>query len=147
MRFLIVDDATIGRNAYFAISESIQGIYRLVRGNTRRQVNQYLYVARCQVFYLLYLDFTFFACLYNRVANTGYRFPVRNFFDSKCLIINLFNFSAYAYRTATFSVIVFRNVDAAALSFPLYFESSVCQFGGGNYCIFADFQIRWKRST
>ena len=143
MRFLIVDDATIGRNAYFAISESIQGIYRLVRGNTRRQVNQYLYVARCQVFYLLYLDFTFFACLYNRVANTGYRFPVRNFFDSKCLIINLFNFSAYAYRTATFSVIVFRNVDAAAcLEIRIQFEFLFMQIVDG--CIAKFIEVMGK---
>ena len=143
MRFLIVDDATIGRNAYFAISESIQGIYRFVRGNTRRQVNQYLYVARCQVFYLLYLDFAFFACLYNRVANTGYRFPVRNFFDSKCLIINLFNFSAYAYRTATFSVIVFRNVDAAAcLEIRIQFEFLFMQIVDG--CIAKFIEVMGK---
>ena len=143
MRFLIVDDATIGRNAYFAISESIQGIYRLVRGNTRRQVNQYLYVARCQVFYLLYLDFTFFACLYNRVANTGYRFPVRNFFDSKCLIINLFNFSAYAYRTATFSVIVFRNINAAAcLEIRIQFEFLFMQIVDG--CIAKFIEVMGK---
>ena len=143
MRFLIVDDATIGRNAYFAISESIQGIYRLVRGNTRRQVNQYLYVARCQVFYLLYLDFTFFACLYNRVANTGYRFPVRNFFDSKCLIINFFNFSTYAYRTATFSVIVFRNIDAAAcLEIRIQFEFLFMQIVDG--CIAKFIEVMGK---
>ena len=38
----------------------------------------------------------------------------RNFFDGKCLVVDLLDFSTYTHCTSAFTVVVFRNVDATA---------------------------------
>ncbi len=96
-------------------------------------MHQYFHTAGCQVLYLTYLDFPFFAGLYDGVAYTGHRFPVRNFLNGKCLVVYLFYFGAHAYRTATFTVVVFGYIDTASrLEVGVQLEFFVVQIADGS---------------
>lgn len=74
-----------------------------------------------------------FAGLYDGVAYTGHRFPVRNFLNGKCLVVYLFYFGAHAYRTATFTVVVFGYIDTASrLEVGVQLEFFVVQIADGS---------------
>ena len=106
-------------------------------------MNEYLHVPGREVFYFLYLNLAFFACFHNGIANTGYRLTVRNFFDGKCLVVNLLDFSTYTYCTSALTVVVFRNVDAAAgLKIRIELEFFLMQIADG--CIAKFIEVMGK---
>lgn len=95
-------------------------------------MNKYLHVSGREVFYFLYLDLAFLTCFHNGVTNTGYRLTVRNFFDGKCLVVDLLDFSTYTHCTSAFTVVVFRNVDTtASLKIRIEFELFLVQIADG----------------
>ena len=114
VRLSLVDDAAVGRDAYLAVGKGIQGIDGLVARCTWGQVYQYLYVARCQVFHLAYLDFPLLAGLHDGVAYSGHRLAIRNLFHGQGLVVYLFNAGTHAHGAAPLAVVVLADVDAAS---------------------------------
>ena len=50
LRFLILDDTAVGRNAYLAVGKGVQSIDGLVGRNARHEMYKYLNVGSCEVF-------------------------------------------------------------------------------------------------
>ena len=67
LRFVVLDDAAVGRDVDFAVGEGIKGIDGLVAGNTGSQMYLYLDAGSSKVLYLSGLDFTFLNSLYDGV--------------------------------------------------------------------------------
>ena len=109
----VVDDAAVGRDAHLAVGEGIESVDGLVRRRAGRQVHQYLDVARCQVFHFAYLDFALLAGLHDGVAHAGHGLAVGYLADGQRLVVHLLDARADAHRTAAFTVVVLRHVDAA----------------------------------
>ena len=106
-------------------------------------MNEYLHVSGREVFYFLYLDLAFLTCFHNGVTNTGYRLTVRNFFDGKCLVVDLLDFSTYTHCTSALTVVVFRNVDTtASLKVRIELELFLVQIADG--CIAKFIEVMGK---
>ena len=133
MWLAVINDTTVGGNAYFAISECIQCIDSPVRRSAGRKMYQYLYVGSRVVVYLTDFDLSFINSFQDRVDHCRSRLSVWNFCDSKCFIINLSDLGTYFHRSAAFSVVVFGYVDRTScleIRIQLEFLSTQITDGG-----------------
>ena len=67
LRFVVLDDAAVGRDVDLAVGEGVEGIDGLVAGNTGSQMYLYLDAGGSKVLYLSGLNFTFLNSLYDGV--------------------------------------------------------------------------------
>ena len=114
LRFVVLNDATVRRNVYLAVGESIEGVKSFVGRRSRCQLHLYFHVSRRVVVNVtsLYLAFVdgFKYCLYERCGGLAKRYLA----DYESLGIDLLYLCAHLEDTATLSVVVARNVYAAA---------------------------------
>ena len=114
VRFLVVNDAAVGRDAHFAVRKCIKGIDCLIGRGARCQVDQNLDVGRRIVVYLAYFYLSFIDSFQDGVDDGRGGLTIRNLRDGECLVVQLVDLGAYFYRSAAFSVIVFGYVDGTA---------------------------------
>ena len=119
-RLLLVNHTTVGRDADFAVGTGIEGIYGLVAAGSRRQVNQNLCLVSRQILHVTYLYLAllvgFQDTLYEGagLAGRSCSLSVRNLRNGQCLVVALLYLGTNAYHAAALTVVVTRDVYAAA---------------------------------
>ena len=113
-RFVVVDNTAVGRDAHFAIRESIEGIDSLVGRSSGSEVNGYLHLGGSDVVHSADFYLAFFVGLEDAFDERRDGFAKRNLGDDKRLAVALFDFRTHLHRSAAHTVVVARHVDGAA---------------------------------
>ena len=111
---VVLDDTAVGRYVDFAVREGIQRVERLVAADARCQLYLYLHLGGCQVLHVAGLDLAFVDGFQNGVNECLRGFGEGYLADDQRLGVQLLNLGTHLQHAATLSVVVFRDVDAAA---------------------------------
>ena len=106
VRFLLVDDTAVRRDAYLTVGERIERIQCLVRRYAWSQMHEDFHLGRSQVFHFANFDFSLFAGFYDRVAYTCDGLSERDFGYGECLVVHLVYLGSDFHHTTTFAVVV-----------------------------------------
>src|SRR5574344_1790028 len=113
-RLIVFDDTAVGRNIDFAIGESIERIECLVGRDTGCQLYLYFHLGCGEVFHVTCLNLSFLDGFEYRVNNGFGSLGEGNLSNDKGLLVEFLYLRTYFQRTASLSVVVFRNINRAA---------------------------------
>ncbi len=133
MWFVVIDDATVGRDADLAVCKGIEGIDGLVGRDTRRKLYVDFHILRSDIVYFFYFYFPLVVRLQDRIYHAGGRPSIRNIFDYKGFIIQLRDGGTHFYRATTLTIIVFLNIDkATSLKIRIECKRFFLEIGNGS---------------
>ena len=113
-RFVVVNNTAVGRDAHFAIRESIEGIDGLVGRSSGSEVNGNLYLGRSDVVHATDFYLAFFVGLEDALDERRDGLAKRNLGYDKRLAVALFDLRTHFHRSPTHTVVVARHVDGTA---------------------------------
>ena len=111
VRFLVVNDAAVGRDAHLAVRKCIKSIDCLIGRGARCQVDQNLDVGRRIVVYLAYFYLSFIDSFQDGVDDRSRGSAIRDFGDGQRLVVYFIDLRPYLDCSTAFAVVVFRYVD------------------------------------
>ena len=111
VRFLVVNDAAVGRDAHLAVRKRIKSIDCLIGRGARCQVDQNLDVGRRIVVYLAYFYLSFIDSFQDGVDDRSRGSAIRDFGDSQRLVVYFIDLRPYLDCSTAFAVVVFRYVN------------------------------------
>ena len=106
LRHAVVDHTAVGRYAYLAIGECIQGIDGLIARHAWHQVYQYLDTRGRVVIHLACFYLAFLYGFQYRVDKCCSRFAKRYLADSQSLVVDFLNLCTNTHRSASLSVVI-----------------------------------------
>ena len=112
LRLIVLDDATVGRDADLAIRKGVEGIDGLVARYARSQMHLDLHVGSSQILHLAGLDLSLFHCLHDGILNALRSLREGNLSDDERLLVYLLNFRPHFDGASTLPVVILADVDA-----------------------------------
>ena len=113
-RFVVLDDAAVGRDIDLAVREGIEGVDGLVGRGARGELYLNLHVTGCHVDDAAGLDLAFLDGFGDGVLQSGGCFGERHFADDKRLVVELVDLGTDTHHAAALPVVVFAHVDGTA---------------------------------
>ena len=113
LRFVVLDDTTVGRDVHLAVGEGIEGIEGLVGRNSGSKVHLNLDLGGCVVIHLACLDFSLLDGLEDGIDEGCGGLAKGYLADDESLVVELLYLSPHLKRSSTLSVVVFSHVDTA----------------------------------
>ncbi|CCY15563.1 unknown [Prevotella sp. CAG:755] len=111
---LVVDDATVWRDADFAVGECVEGIDGFVGAGARREMDKDFDLGGRVVIDLADLDFTLLVGFQDAFDERRGRFPVGYFCDDERLVVEFLDLCTHLDVAAAHAVVVSRDIDASA---------------------------------
>ena len=113
-RLVFPDDASVGAYLGFAVSEGVEGVDGLVRGNVGREMDDDLHLVGGHVIYLLDVDFLLVLGADDAVDYGLGGLSVGDFRNRDSGLVNLVDSGPYLHDAAALTLVVFGAVGNAA---------------------------------
>ena len=114
LRLVVLDDAAVGRDVDFAITEGIEGIHRLVGGSAWSEVYENLHVGGGDILYLASLDLAFLHRLGDALDEASRGLAEWYLGDDERLVVELVYLGTNLQNTATLTIVVLAHIDGTA---------------------------------
>ena len=114
LRFVVLDDAAVRRDANLAVGKGIERIERLVAADARHELHLNLDACRRQVVYVACFDLALLDGFLNTVYQAVNGLRVGQVAYDERFLVQFLNLRPHLQHAAALSVVVFAHVDAAA---------------------------------